>query len=83
MAGIIGIVRRFLAFREAGQAVQIPQCVEIVHPPGQHFIGIDLVPDVENDLILRQVKCRDQSKRQFHHAQIRCKMAALLCCFFH
>ena len=49
-----------------------------LHSARQNFMGIALMADIEDDLVMRAIKARVKRDRQFHRAEVRGKMPARL-----
>ena len=61
---------------KAGNAVFTAQLGEALAPPGQQLVGVALMADVKQQLVLRKVQHAVQGHRQLHNAEVRRQMAA-------
>ena len=66
-----GIVFALLASGEARETARDAQRVETVAPSGQQFVNVALMPDVEDDPVVRRVENAVQGEGQFDDAEIR------------
>src|SRR5580698_3607438 len=78
MARAVAIVLAFGPKHEAGESVGLADGVEAVAAPGQKLVDIGLMTDVEDKVVGRRVENGVERYGQFHHAQVRAKMAARL-----
>ena len=64
------------AQHEAVQPARLANRVQAVEPPGEHFMDVGLVADVEQQLVVGSVEDRVQGQRQLDDAQVRSQVAA-------
>ena len=76
VAGTVAIVLAFGAEEEAVQSAGLTDGVEALAPPGEHFVHIALVADVEEELVLGRIKGTVQGDGQFDHAEVGPEVAA-------
>ena len=70
VSGVKGIAVTLLPFRESAQPAPFAEPVKGIHPACQDLVGIGLMPDVPDDLILRKIQRQMQRHRQLHHTQV-------------
>ncbi len=76
MARAVAIMLALRAEKEAIQSFVLPHRPDAIEPPGEHFVHVALVADVEDKLVCGRFENAMQRDRQFDHAQIRAEMAA-------
>ena len=76
MSRIEGIALAFPVFRKAAHAAIAAHPGKFVLPSRQYFMGIGLMTDIPDNLILRQIQTEMQRHRQLHNPEIRGQMAA-------
>ena len=74
MPGIENVIDRLFPLAEAGNAVVLADRVESVAPAGNQFVGIALMPGIEDQLVARSVEHVMQRQSQFHDAQVSAEM---------
>ena len=72
------VVFTLLRVRETGKASVLPKRVERLEPPGQEFVGVNLVSDVPDEGVLRRLELEVHGKGQFHRAEVRREVPAVL-----
>ena len=72
------VVRALVPLGEAADAVAGAVPLERVAPPGQDLVGVGLVPDVEDELVLGRVEHGVQAHDELHGAQARSQMPRIL-----
>ena len=72
-----GVVFRFLAAGEAGNAVFFPQGGESLTSAGEDLMHVALMTRIVNDLVPRKIHDPNQGGGDLHDAQIGCKMSAV------
>ncbi len=78
MPGPKSVVRTLVPLGEAADPVPGPVLPEGVAPSGQDFMGIGLVADVEDDLVLGRVVHGMQGDDEFHRPQAGSEMPRIL-----
>ena len=78
MPGAVGIVRRFAALAEAGDAAVLAQGMEIRSAASQQLVNVALVGNIKQELISRCIKYAVQGNAQLHHAQVGGQVATRL-----
>ena len=71
VAGSVTIVLALSAEHEAVESARLANRIEAVEPPGEYFVDVCLVADIEEQLVFGGIEDRVQSQRQFHDSQIR------------
>jgi len=69
VGGAEGVVFAFAAFGEAGEAAALADGVEAVFAAGQDFVGVALVADIEDELIIGGVENGVDGGGEFDHAK--------------
>ena len=64
------------AQHEAVQAARLADRLQAIQPPGEHFVDVSLVADVEEQLVFGGIEDGVQSQCQFDDAEIGTQMAA-------
>ena len=82
MAGVKGIAVALLALREATHAAIFTHLIEAVPSSGQNLMGVRLMPDVPDQLVLRKIQHTVQRDRQLHDTEIGRQMTAVLADLF-
>ena len=77
VTGIERIVIRLVDARETRHTALLAKCIELVESTGKKLIGIGLVTDVKNDLVLCIIEYGQQGDSQFDHAEITREMSAI------
>ena len=72
------VIGALAAAREAREAPQGTQGVELGSASGQQLVGIGLMPHVPDDLVLLHVEGMQQGQGQFHDPQRGSQMPAVL-----
>ena len=75
MSRVKAVTFAFLALRESAHSPVLAQLVKSLFSSGQKLVGIRLMPDIPDKLILRQIQKQMQRHGQLDHAQIRRKMS--------
>ena len=78
MAGAVAVVLALGAKREAVQAVRGADGSETILPAGEQFVHVRLMADVPHELVLWRFEHPMQSHRQFHHAEVRPEVSAVI-----
>ena len=73
-----GVVFALLRVREAGKAPVLPERVELLIAAGEKFVGVHLVPDVPDEGVLRRLELEVHGEGQFHRAEVRREVPAVL-----
>jgi len=76
VARAVGIVGRFRAQQEAVEALECADGVDSGRPPGEHFVDVALMSDIEHQLVRRGGKHPVQGDGEFHDAEVGTQMAA-------
>ena len=63
------IILALVALGEAGQATALPQRAHLVAPSGQDLVGIALVADIEDQLVIGRIEHGMDRHGEFHHAK--------------
>ena len=71
------VVRGFRRTLKSGKPAVLTKGVKRFPPPGQQFMDVTLVPDVEKNAVLRGGKDPVQGDGQFDHAEVGRKMSAV------
>ena len=79
VAGAVAIVLAFGAQQEAIEPVVLAHGFEAVAAAGEQLVDVALMADVEDELVLWRIEDPMQRDGQFHHAEIRPKVAAHGC----
>ena len=75
---VAGVERVALALSAPGKARDPPvgaDAVEVLPPAGEYLVGVGLMPDVPDQLVLRQVEYEMQGHGELHHAHVGGQMA--------
>ena len=72
------VITAFVLLGKTGDAIQLAQRAELLATASQQFPGIDLVPDIKDDLVSVKIEGQKQGHRQLDNTQIGCQMAAVL-----
>lgn len=78
MSGDKGIIHCLIRFREAGDAAELTERVQLITPPGNDFMRVTLMTDIKDDAVVLRIIHAVECHRQFHRAQIRGEMSARL-----
>ena len=76
MAGNKRVCCAFIRLRKTGDSSELPQGTEGFPAPVQDFMGIALVPDIEQNSVFGCVINPVQRNGQFHRAEVGCQMTA-------
>ena len=74
MRGFGPVVGALRTARVAGQAVLLPQRIEVAGAAGEHFVHVGLVSGVEDDRVRRRVEDAVQRHGQLHDAEVRAEV---------
>ena len=77
MAAAESVVFAFRPTGKAAQSVYFPQGGKAGVAAGEHFMGVALVPYIENQLVPGAIQHPVQRQRQLHHPQIGGQMPAV------
>lgn len=78
MAGTVAVVLALASEKEAVQPLVLTYRRKAVEPPGQNFVNIALVADIENELVLGRTENPVQCNRQFDYSEVGAQMATCL-----
>lgn len=78
MSRSVAVVFTLGAQEEAVQAVVLADRVDAVPAPGEHFVDVTLVSDVEDEAIRWRVEHAMHGECELHHTQIWAQVAACL-----
>ena len=70
MAGAVAIVLAFGAEEEAVQSAGLTDGVEAFAPPGEHFVHIALMADVEEEFVRGRIEGAVQGDGKFDHTEV-------------
>ena len=59
-----------MGVRETGNTIQLPQMVKLLPASGEQLVGVALMADVKQQLVLREVQHAVQGHRQLHNAEV-------------
>ena len=72
------VIDAFSRVGEAAYAVCVAEELKLVFPAGYDFVGVALVADVPEELVLLEIEDVVEGECQFHDAEIACQVAACL-----
>jgi hypothetical protein len=74
----VAIVLAFSAQQEAVQSVMLADRVNAIPAPGEHFVDVTLMRDIENETVLGRVEHPMQGNGKLHDAKIGSEVATSL-----
>ena len=84
MSRVEHVVFGFLSPEKTAETVVLPDSWELISPAGEDLVGVGLMANVDDQLVVRRVECVVQRDNQFDRSQARPGMPADLGkCFNH
>jgi len=78
VSGAVAIVLTLCAQHEPVEAAGSANGIELLLPSGEELVNVGLMADVEEKAVARGIEDVVQGERQFHHAEIRSQVPAIV-----
>ena len=77
MSGVKAVAAALTALRKTAHAAKFAQAGKILPASRQKLVGVGLMSNIPDHLVLRQIKHQMHRHGKLHHTEVRCQMTSV------